>query len=162
MSAILQPSACVPQPRPPPPIGVLLKTKVKVQFDRAVDRAVEALFLSFLPVKSVSICWSFHTCNPLPMPRSAVGRNFPKAARRKPGAPDEPGFGLAGWNSAALPTVIVSDRRSREPNDLKPELRTLGQLPVANCLFSKIFLLSHPWALPQHRAFQAANQLRIQ
>jgi hypothetical protein len=31
----------------PPPIGVLLKTQAKPQFDRAVDRAVEALFCVF-------------------------------------------------------------------------------------------------------------------
>src|SRR6476661_6261191 len=48
-----------PSARAPPPIGVLLKTKAKVQF----DRAVEALFLSFLPTESVSFCRSFYPCN---------------------------------------------------------------------------------------------------
>ena len=43
----LQPSAYVPSASPPPPIDVLLKTKAKPQFDRAVDRAVEALFRVF-------------------------------------------------------------------------------------------------------------------
>lgn len=33
-----------PSARPPPPLRPLLKTKAKPQFDRAVDRAVEALF----------------------------------------------------------------------------------------------------------------------
>src|ERR1041385_577653 len=55
-------------------LGVLLKTKVKVPFDRAVDRTVEALFPSFLPAESVSFCWSFQPCNPLPTHHSAVGR----------------------------------------------------------------------------------------
>jgi hypothetical protein len=30
------------------------------------------------------------------------------------GAPDEPGFGLAGWNFAAQQTIILNERRSRE------------------------------------------------
>jgi hypothetical protein len=33
--------------RDPTPLNVLLKTKAKPQFDRAVDRAVEALFCFF-------------------------------------------------------------------------------------------------------------------
>ena len=41
-----------------------------------------------------------------------------KAARRKIGVPDEPVVGLAGWKFVALQTVIVSDRLSRESNDL--------------------------------------------
>jgi hypothetical protein len=36
-----------PSARTPPPISVLLKTKVKPQFDRTVDRTVEALFPAF-------------------------------------------------------------------------------------------------------------------
>src|SRR4029077_13984974 len=40
----LQPSACVFQPDPHPGVDVLLITKAQPQFDRAVDRAVEALF----------------------------------------------------------------------------------------------------------------------
>jgi hypothetical protein len=43
----LQPSACVPQPRPPPPISPLLKIKAKVQFDRAVTDRSKALFFRF-------------------------------------------------------------------------------------------------------------------
>ncbi len=49
----LQPSADVPSARPPPPIGVLLKTNAKPQFDRAVDRAVEALFRVFSALNPV-------------------------------------------------------------------------------------------------------------
>src|SRR5579864_234084 len=45
--ATLQPSACVLQPQTPPPLEVLIKTKGKVQFDRAVDRTVEAFFHVF-------------------------------------------------------------------------------------------------------------------
>jgi hypothetical protein len=37
-----------------------------------------------------------------------------KGAPRKIGAPGEPGFGLAGWNFAALQTVILNERQSRE------------------------------------------------
>jgi len=37
-----------------------------------------------------------------------------KAASRKTGAPDEPGFGWAGWNFAAQQTVILNERQSRE------------------------------------------------
>jgi hypothetical protein len=57
-----------------------------------------------------------------------------------------------GAKFGALRTVIVSERRSREPND--PEWRSLPilicQLPIANCLFSKIFHRSHPEALPEY------------
>ena len=44
-----------PSARTPPPISVLLKTKVKPQFDRAVDRTVEALFFRFSGLQSGSI-----------------------------------------------------------------------------------------------------------
>src|SRR5512142_1017291 len=37
-----------------------------------------------------------------------------KAAPRKTGAPDEPGFGLAGWDFAPQQIVILNERRSRE------------------------------------------------
>jgi hypothetical protein len=40
----LQPSACVPQPDPTP-IDALLQTKAKVQFDKTVNKTVEAFFL---------------------------------------------------------------------------------------------------------------------
>jgi len=45
-----------------------------------------------------------------------------------------------GATTAALPTVIVSDRCNREPNDLKPELRIVAEccLLTAECMFSKI------------------------
>jgi hypothetical protein len=76
------------------------------------------------------------------------GSQLVKAARRKTGAPDEPGFGLAGWNFAAPQTVIVpcrwpkaralsaveGDRRSREPNDLKS-----GSERADCCLLIAIF-----------------------
>jgi hypothetical protein len=42
-----QPSAYVPSARHPPPIGVLLKTNVKVQFDRAVTERSKSLFCRF-------------------------------------------------------------------------------------------------------------------
>jgi hypothetical protein len=71
---LLRPSACVLQPATPPPIGVLLKTKVKVQFDRTVTERSKPLFGRFYPVESVSFCRSFCPCNPLPTHRSAVGR----------------------------------------------------------------------------------------
>src|ERR1051325_11576273 len=41
--------------------------------------------------------------NPIPIGR---GSQLSMAARRKTGAPDEPGFGLTGWNFAAPQTVI--------------------------------------------------------
>jgi hypothetical protein len=53
-----------PSARPHPPIDVLLITKAKPQFDRAVDRAVEALFRVFRP--------SNHVVSALPPP----GRNI--------------------------------------------------------------------------------------
>jgi len=44
---LLRPSACVAQPAPPPPIGVLLKTKAKVQFDRTVTERSKLFFGRF-------------------------------------------------------------------------------------------------------------------
>jgi hypothetical protein len=57
-----------PSARDPPPISALLKTKIKPQFDRAVDRAVEALFPIFQGIKSgpISALFSHFHC--------AVGR----------------------------------------------------------------------------------------
>ena len=43
----LQPSACVPSASDPPPIGVLLKTKAKVHFDRAVTERSKPFFDRF-------------------------------------------------------------------------------------------------------------------
>jgi hypothetical protein len=48
-----------PSARPPPPIALLLQTKIKVPFDRAVDRAVEALFRVFPMPNRVSFNLSF-------------------------------------------------------------------------------------------------------
>src|SRR5690349_8032213 len=42
-----QPSAYVPQPAHPPPMSVLLKTKVKVQFDRTVTDRSKLFFVDF-------------------------------------------------------------------------------------------------------------------
>jgi len=39
---------------------------------------------------------------------------------------------LRGAQSAALPTVIVSDRYNREPNDLRPELHILANSQIAD------------------------------
>src|SRR5579859_8301552 len=44
---LLQPSAYVPSARHPPSIGALLKTKVKVQFDRAVTERSKPFFYRF-------------------------------------------------------------------------------------------------------------------
>jgi len=44
---LLQPSAYVPSARYPPPIGVLLKTKAKVQFDRTVTERSKPFFSHF-------------------------------------------------------------------------------------------------------------------
>lgn len=107
----LCPSACVPSARDPPPIDAMLKAKGKPKFDSTVDRTVEASFWPFSPVKSVSLNRSFSRCNPLLTHRSAVGRTVPK---------------LRGAKTAALRTVIVSERRSRETNDLKPEPQILA------------------------------------
>jgi hypothetical protein len=47
ISAILATLCLRPSAKTPPPIALLLKTKAKVQFDRTVDRAVEAFFPVF-------------------------------------------------------------------------------------------------------------------
>ena len=61
----------------PPPGGItFVENKRPTPIRPSGDRAVEALFLSFLPVESVSFCWSFCPCNPLPTVRSAVGRGM--------------------------------------------------------------------------------------
>jgi hypothetical protein len=69
-----QPSACVPSARDPPPPYRFVENKSQSAIRPNGHRTVEALFLSFLPVESVSFCWSFCSCNPLPTHRSAVGR----------------------------------------------------------------------------------------
>jgi len=65
-----------PSARDPPPIGVLLKIKVK---PNSTERwpSGRSPFRSIYPVESVSFCQSFHPCNPLPTHWSAVGRNVP-------------------------------------------------------------------------------------
>jgi hypothetical protein len=40
-------------------------------------------------------------------------RRAGKSRAAKTGAPDEPGFCLAGWNFAALQTVILNERQSQ-------------------------------------------------
>jgi hypothetical protein len=108
----LQPSADIPQPDTPPPIKPLLKTNTKLQFDRAVDRTVEALFHvfqgsnrgEFRPLFSFSL-----------FGRQRVVTCKSRAAQN-PGSPASPLFGLAGWKFAAPQTVIVpADGRRPEP-----------------------------------------------
>jgi hypothetical protein len=76
----------------------LLKIKAQPQFDRPVDRAVEAFFCVFQRSNQAQFQPDFSVFTV----RSAEGRNY-EGARRK---------------FAALQLVIVSDWRSREPNDL--------------------------------------------
>jgi hypothetical protein len=64
-----------PSARTPPPISVLLKTKVKPQFDSPVDRAVEALF----PVFQGFNLAQFQPCFFVFTVRSAEGRNALKS-----------------------------------------------------------------------------------
>ena len=82
-------SLCGPLPatlsQTPTPHMRFVENKRQSAIRPSGDRAVEALFPSFLPVESVSFCWSFCPCNPLPAVRSAVGRNaFTKYQVPKP------------------------------------------------------------------------------
>lgn len=119
----LRPSACVPSARYPPPIGAVLKTNAKPQFDRTVDRAVEALFRLVCLVESVSFWRSFHPCNPLPTHGSAVGRNCHRSCRR----PKAEALSVVeGDRRNALASVFACWGESRETNDLKPKLRIVA------------------------------------
>jgi len=60
-----------------------------------------------------------------------------KAARRKTGVLDEPAVSLAGWKFAAPRPVIVSERRSRESNDLYRRSRLIPPPP-------SLFIPCHP------------------
>ena len=67
-----QPSACVLQPETHPPIGPLLKTKVKVHFDRTVTERSKLLF----PVFQGSNPVQFQPCFTVFSVRSAEGRGL--------------------------------------------------------------------------------------
>src|SRR5579859_1158926 len=57
---------------------------------------------------------------------------------------------LRGAMTAALPTVIVSERCNREPNDLRPELQIwlTASCQLLAAKFSKsVVLAPHPWGL---------------
>jgi hypothetical protein len=128
-----------PSARTPPPISVLLKTKAKPQFDRTVDRAVEAFF-TFL---RASIRLNFSLVFSLLLSgrqRVAAG----EAARRKIGVPDEPAVGLAGWKIAAPQPVIVSERRSLESNDPKSRSEQ-AECWIAECWIFKDLPTPTPW-----------------
>jgi hypothetical protein len=73
----------------------LLKTKVKSQFDRAVDRTVEAFFSVFQGSHRAQ----FQRCFLVFAVRSAEGRNALKAARR---------------NDRRASIVILNERCNRE------------------------------------------------
>jgi hypothetical protein len=60
-----------PSAKDPTPLDVLLKTKVKPQFDRAVDRTVEGLFSVFQGFNPAQ----FQPCFSVFAVRSAEGRN---------------------------------------------------------------------------------------
>src|SRR5690349_18661291 len=55
-----------PSARDPTPPYRFVENKSQSAIRPNGHRTVEALFLSFLPVESVSFCRSFHPCNPLP------------------------------------------------------------------------------------------------
>jgi hypothetical protein len=63
MTAILAALCLRPSARAPPPVGVLLKTKAKVQFDRAVTERSKLLFCVFQPFQSGSISALFSRFN---------------------------------------------------------------------------------------------------
>jgi len=115
-----------PSARDPTPLDVLLKTKVKPQFDRAVDRTVDALFLRFSGLQSGSI--------------SAFVFSFLLSGRQR--------VATAGSRAAQLRRASNCHREraaNRESNDLNPgEARTstaICHLLIASCWFSKIFQL---------------------
>jgi len=105
---LLRPSAYVPSARTPPPISVLLKTKAKVQFDRAVTERSKPFFCRFCQPNRCHFAGLFALVTLCRLICRQWVANVPKAARR---------------NDRRDSTVIVSERHSREPNDLKPELQ---------------------------------------
>jgi hypothetical protein len=83
----------------------LLKTKAKVQFDRAVTERSKVFFCVF----GGQICLNFSLVFSLLLFGRQRVANC-EVARRKTRALAEPGSGLARWNFAALQLVIVSCR----------------------------------------------------
>jgi hypothetical protein len=71
ITAILATLCLRPSARDPTPLDVLLKTKVKPQFDSPVDRTVEAFFLAFQGFNQAQ----FQPCFLVFAVRSAEGRN---------------------------------------------------------------------------------------
>jgi len=90
-----------PSATDPTPLGVLLKAKAQPQFERPFKRLSTPLFYVF----QASNRGQFPACFLAFTVRSAEGRNFKKPR---------------GVMIAAPQTVIVSERRSRESNDLNP------------------------------------------
>jgi hypothetical protein len=107
---LLRPSAYVPSARAPTPHSALLKTKVKVPFDRAVTERSKFFFCRFCQPNRCHFACFFTLVTLCRLIRRQWVATFQK---------------LRGATTAALPTVIVSERRSREPNDLKPEIQIL-------------------------------------
>jgi hypothetical protein len=66
ITAILAALCLCPSARDPPRGRTFVENKSQSAIQPNGDRAVEALFLSFLPVESVLFCRSFHPCNPRP------------------------------------------------------------------------------------------------
>jgi hypothetical protein len=112
------PASLSQKPHPP---NTFVENKSQSAIRKACQKAVDALFSPFSgrQFTSISALFSRFYC---PVGR---GSQAVKAARRKTGAPDEPGapdrrgfrlmgwepgFGLAGWKFAAPQTVIVSER----------------------------------------------------
>jgi hypothetical protein len=71
ITAILATLCLCPSAIDPPPISVLLKTKVKPQFDSPVDRTVEVFFPAFQGFNQAQ----FQPCFLVFAVRSAEGRN---------------------------------------------------------------------------------------
>jgi hypothetical protein len=88
----LRPSAYVPQPTTHPGVAVLLQTKTQVQFDRAVDRTVEAIFHVFQQSNRVQFQPDLSTS------ADPVGRGsqLVKVARRTIGVPRKLAFRSLG------------------------------------------------------------------
>jgi hypothetical protein len=106
---------------PPPFFQLLLKTKLLLQIDAWVAPA--------WPLGGAWVAQGWPKGDPIPIPIPS---------RQRVAVIQE----LRGATTAALPTVIVSERRSREPNDLKPELRI--RLIAKRQLLAAIFQRSLP------------------
>jgi hypothetical protein len=98
----LQPSACVLQPTTHPGVGALLQTKAQLPFDRPVTERSKTIFYLFQRSNPAQ----FRLCFLCFTVRSAEGRKLKKPRDAMIAAPQ---------------TVIVSERRSRESNDLKSD-----------------------------------------